>query len=127
MKKKRNTQQSLAFWTSIAGSASLLVPLIGILAILGAQSFSLFWMGSVALVVFAFFTFAILKRMEKDTFGRNEIGWIISLIYFITLFAVVAFTFHSFGIAMFLAFPEVVGITLSIIGLINSLEKKKTA
>ena len=119
---KKTNQQRIAGWTEGWAAASLCLPVVGVIAVLGFGE--AFWIRCTALVILAALVFWILAGIRKKRFKHPKIGWLVCFTYFTLAVTLVAATFGSFTLASVIGFPEVVGGALSIWGLVDAAKRR---
>jgi uncharacterized membrane protein YbhN (UPF0104 family) len=77
------TQDRIARLTFTLGSASMLIPALGLLTLLGSGLKNALWLKYAGMVVFAVVTGWLLHRIEYERMKWPGVGWVFSACYFL--------------------------------------------
>ncbi len=126
--KKKSFQENLAIITISFATASVLLPFIAIFSILGTFTPSLSGLGCATIAAFAIAAFWMLTDLAYRRGTRVRLTWLASITFFVSMLTGVFIAFEFQTSAFFLGFPEVIGVCLSLVGLVHhSLRPRNTA
>ena len=108
------------------GGASMILPIVGLLTLFGADFRNPFWLKCAGLVLFAIIAGWLLHRIENDRIKWPVVGWVFSASYFLVFISILWRFFDGASQAFFLfGLPELAGLITSLIGLINSTPTRR--